>query len=226
MEQGTPIRVLLADDHPLVRQGIRRALERATDIVVVGEAADGRQALDLVRELQPDIILCDVRLPVSNGIEIVRRAKERSPASRTVLLSAFDDDQFIFDAIAGGAAGYLLKTMDANELPDAVRRASAGQLVLHPSVSAKLAQMLGGGPYPATPKLLTAREQEVLVLAARGLKNSAIAKALNLSTRTVEGHFARIFNKLSVSSREQAVSVSISRHLIDASKVDERHEAS
>ena len=212
------IRVLLADDHALVRQGIRTALELVEDIEVVGEAADGERALALAKQLTPDVIVCDVRLPVLSGIEVVRQLKHYSPNTKILILSAFDNDEFIFETIANGATGYLLKTTAANELPDAVRKANVGQMVLDPPAAAKLSRMLGGALKSSGQDLLSSREMDILGLAAQGLKNKEIAKKLNLSTRTIEGHFARIFMKLSVSSRVEAINAGLARRIIDPDK--------
>ncbi len=209
------IRVLLADDHSVVRQGIRRVLEQTEDIDVVGEAGDGQQALDLVGSLKPDVLLCDIRLPIMNGIDVVRQAKDHSLGTRSVVLSAHDEDDYVLEAMGAGASGYLLKTMDANRLPEAVRRAHSGETVLYPPVSEQFSRLLGGSSKAVKQEPLTSREREILSLAAQGSRNQDIAERLGLSVRTVEGHFARIFVKLAVSSRLEAVRVAITRGMVN-----------
>ncbi len=209
------IRVLLADDHSVVREGIRRVLEQAGDIDVVGEAADGQQTLDLVGSLKPDVLLCDIRLPVLSGIEVVRRAKDHWTGTRSVVLSAHDEDEYVLEAMGAGASGYLLKTMDAAKLPEAVRRANSGETVLYPPVSEQFSRLLGGASITTKPEPLTSREREILSLASQGARNQEIAEKLGLSVRTVEGHFARIFVKLSVSSRLEAVRVAETRGIVN-----------
>ncbi len=210
------IRVLLADDHSVVREGVRRVLEQAADIEVVGEAADGQQALDLVGSLRPDVLLCDIRLPVLSGLEVVRHAKDHSAGTRSVVLSAHDEDEYLLEAMGAGASGYLLKTMDVTRLPEAVRRANSGETVLYPPVSEQFSRLLGGSSVATKQEPLTPREREILSLAAQGSRNQDIAEKLGLSVRTVEGHFARIFVKLSVSSRLEAVRVAVTRGIVNS----------
>ena len=214
------ISVLLADDHQVVRYGVRRALEGTPDITVVGEAGSGDQALSMLKELRPDVMICDVRLPDISGIEVVRHARENSPVTRSLVLSAHDEDDYVLEAMAAGASGYLLKTMDVNRLPEAVRRVHAGETVLYPPVSQQFSRLLSGDALPANDEPLTTREREILGLAAHGLRNKDIADRLGLSVRTVEGHFARIFVKLSVESRLEAVRAGIARGLLDDEQKD------
>ena len=209
------IRVLLADDHSVVREGIRRVLEKAGDIDVVGEAADGQQALDLVASLKPDVLLCDIRLPALNGVEVVRQAKDRYQGTKSVVLSAHDEDEYVLEAMGAGASGYLLKRMDAGKLPEAVRRAHSGETVLYPPVSEQFSRLLGGASLSTKQEPLTSREREILSLASQGARNQEIAEELGLSVRTVEGHFARIFVKLAVSSRLEAVRVAETRGIVN-----------
>lgn len=199
------ISVVLAEDHSAVREEIRHVLERAEDIKVVGEAENGKEALDLVKNLEPDVLICDIRMPILSGIEVIRRLKECSLRTRSIVLSSYDDDEYVFGAMANGASGYLLKTADANEFSETVRRVNAGQMVMDAPAAVKLARLLGGTLPGARKELLSPRETEILNLAAGGLMDNAIAKQLNLSVRTVEGHFSRILGKLSVSSRLEAI---------------------
>lgn len=214
----TAIRVVLAEDHPVFRHGIRRVLEQTPDIKVVGETGDAEECLALLKSLQPDVMVCDIRMPGLGGIELVRRCREQSPRTRSLVLSAYDDDEYILETLGAGASGYILKTVEANELAEAIRRVASGQTVLYPPAAEKLARLLSGVLPGGKSEPLSGREREIMGLAARGLSNKGIAKKLGLSVRTVEAHFSRIFVKLSVSSRLEAVNVARSRHLIDEEK--------
>lgn len=212
------IHVILVEDHPVVRQGIRRVLEQTSDIHVVGEAGDSDQAIALLKDLQPDVVVCDIRLPGTSGLEVIRKSKEYSSSTRSIIFSAYDYDEYILEAIAAGASGYILKTVDINEFPEIIRKVYSGQMVIYPPMSDKLARLLSGKPPGGKSDPLTPRERQIVSLAALGLRNKAIAKELGLSDRTIEAHFSRIFAKLSVSSRIEAVRLAGSRHLIDEEK--------
>lgn len=220
-----PIRIILADDHLLMRQGTRRILEQYPDLAVVGEAEDGQQALELIERIKPDVALLDVRMPKLNGIEVVRRLKDCSPNTRALMLTAYDDDEYILALMQAGASGYLLKTVQAKELAEAVRSVHAGEPVLDPAIAAKVARLWARGSIsanegPAAP--LSARELEVLELASKGFRNKAIAEKLSISVRTVEGHFNSIFNKFGVSSRTEAILYALSQHLVTLEVEDRR----
>jgi len=203
------IRVLIADDHAVVREGTRRMLEQETDMEVVGEAGDGEETVKLACELKPDVAIVDIAMPKLDGIEATKQIKERCPSVTVLILSAYDDDQFIFSLLEAGAAGYLLKSIRSRELIDAVRAVHAGESVLHPSVAKKVLNRFvssGGKPQVVrSVEVLSDREKEILRLATKGLSNADIAKELCLSIRTVQGHLGHIFNKLQVSSRTEAV---------------------
>lgn len=203
------IRVLIADDHALVREGTRRMLEQEADVQVVGEAGDGEETVKLACELKPDVAIVDIAMPKLDGIEATKQIKERCPSVTILILSAYDDDQFIFSLLEAGAAGYLLKSVRSRELVDAVRAVYAGESVLHPSIAKKVLNRFvstGGKPEAAKPAdVLSDREKEILRLATKGLSNADIAKELYLSVRTVQGHLGHIFNKLQVGSRTEAV---------------------
>lgn len=198
------LRVLIVDDHEVLRTGTRQVLEASHDIVVVGEADDGAAALAMIDDLNPDIVLIDVRLPDRNGIDVTRQLTVTHPNLRVVILSAYDDDGFVRAALEAGATGYLLKTMARDELVAAVRAASQGTTVLDPVLSPRLAGAQSGWGAGSGPPL-TWRERETVELVAQGLANKAIATRLGVSVRTVEGHLNHVFTKLGVESRTELV---------------------
>lgn len=204
-----PIRVILAEDHVLVREGTRRILEATSDIVVVAEAATGEEAVAAVARHQADVAIIDIGMPGINGIEATRRIKASHPHVSVLILTMHDDDQFVFAAIEAGAAGYLLKDVDGSQLIHAVRAVRAGESVLHPTivhkVLARLASVEHGQGRPGLDEPLTDRELEVLRLAARGMANKEICATLEVSVRTVEAHLNHIFRKLDVGSRTEAI---------------------
>jgi DNA-binding NarL/FixJ family response regulator len=196
------LKVLLAEDHPVVREGTRQILEREASISVVGEAADGAEAIALAAELKPDLLLLDLGLPVMNGIEVTRALRRAGPRPYVLLLSAYDDEDYVLAAIEAGATGYLLKTARSADVLAAIHAVARGELVLHPLVARKL---LSREQRDAVRQPLSDREIEVLHLAASGMRNGEIARTLSLSTRTIEGHLTNIFNKLGVGSRTEAI---------------------
>lgn len=207
------IRVLLADDHAIVRKGIREFLEEDPAISVVAEASDGRDALRLAGEHRPDVAVLDVQMPGMTGIEVTRRIKGLLPQVRVLILTAYDDDPYVFALLRAGADGYILKNADPDELVRAVKATAAGGKVLAPDIAAKVvAQVTTGKPAAATEQVepLSERELAVLRLAGRGLTNKAIGVELGISDRTVQGHLANIYGKLGVSSRTEAVTKALS----------------
>ena len=218
-----PVRIVVADDHWLMRDGTCHILEQCPDLKVVGDAEDGQHALELIERLQPDIAILDIRMPKLNGIEVVRRMKDHSPNTKALMLTAYDDDDYIIALMEAGALGYLLKTARPSELIDAVQRVHQGEPVLHPSIAMKVARLwarLQDSTGQDVSGQLSPREREVLQLAANGLRNKAIADNLSISVRTVEGHFHSIFAKLSVSSRIEAVLCALSRHIVTLEEED------
>ncbi len=208
------LRVVLADDHTMVRQGIRQFLEESGEIEVVAEAANGTEAVRRIEETLPDVAVLDIQMPGASGIEVTRQVRARFPKVKILILTAYDDDPYVFALLRAGADGYILKTSSAEELVRAVRTVAAGQSTLAPEIARKVvAQLATGRPTTATEQAepLTDREIEVLRLAARGLTNKAIGRELGISPRTVQGHLANIYGKLGVASRTEAVTEALRR---------------
>lgn len=203
------IRILIADDHALVREGTRQRLEREEDFEVVGEAADGEEAVRLTKQLKPNVAIIDIAMPNLNGIEATKRIKESQPSTAVLVLSAYDNDQYIYAVLEAGASGYLLKNVRGHQLVDAIRDVRAGEVVLDPHVARKVVQWFSslsrGERVEGLPEHFSERELEVLKLAAKGMSNKEIAAELSLSVRTVQSHLGNIFDKLGVSSRTEAV---------------------
>jgi DNA-binding NarL/FixJ family response regulator len=203
------IRVLIADDQELVRTGFRVIVNAEPDMEVVGEAGDGREALEVVRLRRPDVVLMDIRMPRLDGIEATRLIAAEPSPPRILILTTFDLDDYVYEALRAGAGGFLLKDARADELLHAVRVVSGGEALLAPTVTRRLIEDFARRPRPSErPSALaelTPRELEVLVLIARGASNGAIAGELVVSDATVKTHVARIFSKLGLHDRAQAV---------------------
>jgi len=203
------IKILLAEDHVIVREGTRELVQREPDMEVVAEADDGAEAVQLAGKFQPDVVIMDIALPKLNGIEATKQIKALYPATAVLILTAYDNDQYIFALLEAGAAGYLLKTVRGHELIDAIRAVSVGESVLHPKIARKvLSRFMPLATKPSEERvteLLSERELEVLKLAAKGMSNKDIAEQLFLSVRTVQSHLANIFTKLDVGSRTEAI---------------------
>lgn len=210
------IRIVIADDHDVVREGTRTLLEREPDMDVVGEARDGEEAVQLIKGLRPDVAIVDISMPKLNGVEVTRQIKPLCPATAVLILTAYDNDEYVFALLEAGAAGYLLKDARGREIVEAVRAVHAGESVLHPAIARKVInRMLPSAAKPLKEETeLSEREIEILKLAASGLGNKDIAEKLSISVRTVQGHMNSIFNKLSVGSRTEAVFQGVKRGLL------------
>ena len=203
------IRVLLADDHAVVREGLRTFLQLQDGIEVVGEAADGEEAVREAERLEPDVILMDLVMPRLDGVGAMRRIRAAVPGARVIVLTSFADDDRLLPAIRAGAAGYLLKNVEPHELARAVRAAHDGQALLDPSVAAKLVEAIAGPGAEPLHGDLTPREREVLALIAGGLSNKRIARELDVSEKTVKAHVGHVLAKLGVTDRTQAAVLAV-----------------
>jgi two-component system, NarL family, response regulator LiaR len=212
------IRVLISDDHGVVRQGLRMFLSLDPDIQVVGEASDGREALEMARELVPDVVLMDLLMPVMNGIEATRAIRSALPEVEVMALTSVLEDASVTDAIRAGAIGYLLKDTNVEELHRAVRGAAEGRVQLAPEAAARLMREVRA---PESPEALTARESEVLELLARGHANKQIASELYVSEKTVKAHVSAILKKLGVQSRTQAALHAVETGLVSTDDLAE-----
>ena len=203
------IRILIADDHAVLREGMRSLLEKERDFEVVGEASDGEEAARLGSELKPDVVIMDIVMPKLSGIEATRLIKQASPSSAVLILTAYSDIRYILGLLEAGACGYLLKSARGSEVAGAIRAVRSGESVLDPVVTRKLLQRLvgpaGGAGEGQTSGQLTPREIEILRLAAKGMSNKDIADTLFLSLRTVKAHLTNIFNKMGCGSRTDAI---------------------
>lgn len=205
-EPGGPIRVLIADDHPVFRDGLRALVDRAPDLELVGEATTGREAVALAASARPAIVLMDLRMPEMSGIEATRRIVEANPSVRILVLTMSEEDDSLFAAMRAGARGYLPKDADSDELLVAIRAASHGEAIFGASIARRITAFFAGprtasDPFPE----LTDRESEILELVAQGQPNPVIAARLGISDKTVRNHVANVFNKLQVADRAQAI---------------------
>lgn len=202
--------MVLADDHTVVRAGTRRILETAPDIRVVAEAGNGRQAIEAISATRPDVAILDVKMPDPGGIEVTKWIRENLPSTAALILSAYDDDPYVLAVLQAGANGYVLKSADAEDIIRAVRSVHAGKSAVDPEIARKVLRSLSGAQAAEQPERLTARELAVLLQVAKGQTNKAIGSALGISARTVQGHLAKIFDKLEAESRTEAVMRAVS----------------
>ena len=199
------IRILLADDHHIVREGIRQLLESADDLHIVAQAGDGEEAQALIEQHRPDVAVLDIQMPKASGIDVTRWVRAHLPEVGVLILTAYDDDPYVMAVLQAGANGYVLKTASTEELIQAVRDVYEGKSALDPAVTRKLMSSLFKRPEKNLVEPLTDREMDVLRLAAKGFTNKAIGMQLNISDRTVQGHLAHIFAKMQATSRTEAV---------------------
>jgi len=216
MGNAKKIRILLADDHAIVRAGIRQFLEMEDDFEIVAEAEEGEQTKDLLEQHKPDVAILDIQMPKASGIEVTRHIRVNRWPIGILVLTAYDDDPYISAVLKAGANGYVLKTADPKEISQAVRDVYSGRSFMDKTIIAKVMSYLSSPSGPSITSNLSDREMEVLTLAAKGKTNRAIAHELNISDRTVQGHFAKIFEKLQADSRTEAVMKAVSMGLIPA----------
>ena len=211
------IRLLVADDHAVVRQGLRTFLDLQGEVEVVGEAADGEEAIAAAERLAPDVALVDLVMPRVDGIEAIKRIRAAAPATRIIVLTSFTDEDKMLPAVRAGAVGYLLKDVEPQELVAAIRTVNDGETLLHPAVVRELVREVAGARRsPAADNPLTSREREVLGLIARGRANKAIAFELGVAEKTVKTHVSNILAKLNVTDRTQAALYAVREGLVDA----------
>ena len=218
------IKILLAEDHIVVREGTRELLQNETDMEVVGEADDGVQAVQMCGKLRPDVVIMDIAMPNLNGIEATKQIKEKYPDIAVLVLTAYDDDQYVFALLEAKAAGYLLKTVRGQELISTIRAVCAGESVLQPSIARKVIDRYNAAMRPGSRGLnepLTKKEMDVLKLAARGITNKQIAEELNLKVQTVRSRLKKVFKKLNVSSRTEAVMYALKKGWISLHEVEQ-----
>ena len=209
------IRIVLAEDHIVMREGTRQLLEKETDFEIIGEAGDGEETVRLATELNADVVVMDVSMPKLTGIEATKQIKKIAPSIAVLILTGYDYDEYIFSLIEAGAAGYLLKSVTGDELIEAIRAVHAGEPVLHPIVLRQLMERMKSPSYKISEskpeEILSEREMEVLKIAAKGMTNKEISRELIISIRTVQAHLRSIFNKLGVGSRSEAVLYGLKR---------------
>ena len=222
-EENKTIRILLADDHSLFRQGLKKILDMEQDLAVCGEAQNGEEVVDKVRLLAPDVILMDINMPLLNGVEATKAVKEAKPEAKIVALTIHEDEEYLFEIIKGGAAGFLLKDVDTSTLVQAIREAFKGNCFIHPSITHKLlgeftrlsrysAKNIKADQEMETD--LTGREKEILELMAQGYTNKEISQELYISEKTVKNHVSNVLRKMDVTDRTQAVITALKNGLV------------
>jgi DNA-binding NarL/FixJ family response regulator len=215
------IRVLIADDHTVVRQGLRVLLEAEPDITIVGEAETGRQAVQMIKKITPDVVVMDIAMPLLNGLEATRQISKEVPTVKVLILSSYSDDEYVHQLTEAGAAGYLLKQTAATELIRAIREAKKGNAYFSPAISKRVLDyyreaFLNGGPVRKRGDVLTSREAEVLQLIAEGKPNKQIAAELSISIKTVEKHRQQVMNKLNIHDVAGLTRYAISKGIIES----------
>jgi NarL family two-component system response regulator LiaR len=222
LETRGKLTVLIADDHPLVRDALRQALDAEEDMEIVAEAADGEEAIKLASELKPDVAVMDIVMPKLNGIEATRKIKQIAPDIAILILTAYDDDEYVLGLLDAGAAGYLLKSARGHDLAGAIRAIKSGESVLHPKIIAKLLKRAMVAPVEEhrPSAILSERELEILQFVALGMSNKEIADKLFLSERTIKAHLTNIFNKLNVASRSEAIVKGLQWRLVTLENIE------
>lgn len=219
MDDESPVRVILADDHPLIRQGLIAMLQESEEVEVVGEAANGRELIDSTRELDPDVVVVDIRMPDMDGIEAVRRIRKHRPEIKALMLTVHDEEAYVHEAIKAGATGYLLKTVTAEELIKGIVTVADGKAMLHPAITRQMmddfAMMVRGEKKTNGPDELSPRERDVLQLLAYGKSNKEIARELGIGAQTVKTHVSHIFTKLGANDRTGAVATALRQGIVE-----------
>ncbi len=222
------IRILIADDHPLLREALCQTLSKEQDMEVVGKASDGEETVAMASQLKPDVVIMDIIMPKVDGIEASKRIKTTIPNIAILILTAYDDDNYVLGLLEAGAAGYLLKSARGQDLVEAVRAIQAGESVLHPEIIGKLLKRAilksSGMAKLKTDELLSEREKEILKLLATGMGNKEIAKKLCLSLRTIKAHMSNIFNKMNVASRSEALVEALRSGMITLEDIQEKSD--
>ena len=218
--------ILIADDHPLLREALRHALESEKDVDVIAEAGDGEEAVRLASELKPDVVVMDIVMPKLNGIEATKKIKEIAPNIAILILTAYDDEEYVLGLLDAGAAGYLLKSARGRDLVEAIRAIRSGESVLHPNIIAKLLKRAMTAPVEEHKhtELFRERELQILKLVALGRSNKEIAGKLFLSERTVKAHLTNIFNKLNVASRSEAIVKGLKWELVTLEDTEDKFQ--
>lgn len=219
-----PIRIMLADDHTMFRQGIRQLLTAEPDFVVIGEAGDGEQACQLAEALRPDVLIMDIHMPRMDGVRATRQIMQQSSPPAIIILTMSHQDDYIFEAIKGGARGYFVKDSDASKLIQAVRAVAAGETILEPELAQRVLQefrrMTAGGPIPSGMASLDDREIDILRGVAQGWTNQMIGEQLGLSEKTIKNQLSIIFNKLHLNNRTQAAIYALRRGLVTLDELE------
>ena len=222
-------RILIADDHPLLRQALCQVFSSQKDMEVVGQAGDGEEAINLASQLKPDIVVMDIMMPKFDGIEASRQIKKTAPNTAILILTAYDDDNYVLGLLEAGAAGYLMKSARGQDLVEAIRAIQAGESVLHPNIIEKLLRRAiirsAGIVEPKARGLLSDRETEMLKLLAAGMSNKEIAEKLCLSIRTVKAHMSNIFTKMNVASRSEALVEALKLRLVTLEDVNQESKS-
>lgn len=212
--ENPKVRILIADDHPVIREGLSAMLSSVEGFEVVGEAKDGQEVLDLALRLKPDVVLMDLRMPGMDGVQAMRLIHAQCESVRFIILTVYDNDEYIFEGIRAGASAYLLKDVSREELINAIREVHSGQSLLHPRITRKLLERVSSSTEAEQESTLTEREIEILRLMANGASNKQIAVRLSISSHTVKTHVSNIYQKLEVNDRAEAVAKAIRKGIL------------